>query len=87
MERGALGSELDGNPAEWRAIWSREDPRFLGTIFTLHRLQFSMLILCITVTTVVLRTYDFVFLSRSVLLCMRITACSVPLLSKRCSFR
>ena len=30
MERGALGSELDGNPADRRAIWSREDPRFSG---------------------------------------------------------
>ena len=29
MERGALGSELHGNPAERRAIWSREDSRFL----------------------------------------------------------
>ena len=30
MDRGAFGSELDGNPAEQRAIWSREDPRFSG---------------------------------------------------------
>ena len=45
MERGALDSELDGNPAERRAIWSREDSRFLGTVFTLHRLQYGMLIL------------------------------------------
>ena len=30
MERGGLGSELDGNPAEQRAIWSRDDSRFLG---------------------------------------------------------
>ena len=29
MERGALGSELDGNPAERSAIWSREHFRFL----------------------------------------------------------
>ena len=29
MVRGALGSELDGNLAERRAIWSREDSRFL----------------------------------------------------------
>ena len=29
MKRGTLGSELDGNPAERRAIWSREDFRFL----------------------------------------------------------
>ena len=28
MERGAPGSELGGNPAEQRAIWSREDSRF-----------------------------------------------------------
>ena len=28
MERGALGSELDGNPTERRAIWSCEDLRF-----------------------------------------------------------
>ena len=35
MKRGALRSELDGNPAEWRAIWSREDPCFMGTILTL----------------------------------------------------
>ena len=30
MERGVLGSELDGNPMERRAIWSREDPRYSG---------------------------------------------------------
>ena len=29
MGRGALDSKLDGNPAERRAIWSREDSRFL----------------------------------------------------------
>ena len=29
MERGALGSELDGNPVERRVLWSREDSRFL----------------------------------------------------------
>ena len=28
IEREAFGSKLDGNPAEWRAIWSREDSRF-----------------------------------------------------------
>ena len=32
MERGELGSELDGNPAERRAIWSREDTRFSGPL-------------------------------------------------------
>ena len=32
MERGALGSELDGQSAERRAIWSREDPRVLDTV-------------------------------------------------------
>ena len=32
MERGALGSELDGKSAERRAIWSREDPRVLDTV-------------------------------------------------------
>ena len=42
MERAALGSELDGNPAERRAIGSQGDPRFLGTVFTLHRLQYSV---------------------------------------------
>ena len=42
-----LGSELDGNPAEPRAIWSREDPRFLGTVSTLHRLQYVILILSV----------------------------------------
>ena len=30
MERGALGSELDGNSAKRRAIWSQEDSRFLN---------------------------------------------------------
>ena len=46
MERDALRSELDGNPAEWRAIWSREDPRFLGTVFALLQLlHCGMLIL------------------------------------------
>ena len=33
MERGALGNKLEGNPAERRAIWSREDPRFSGHRF------------------------------------------------------
>ena len=33
MERGALNSELDGNPAERRATWSREDPRFLDIVY------------------------------------------------------
>ena len=33
MERGALGSELDGNSTERRAIGSREDPRFLDTVY------------------------------------------------------
>ena len=28
MEQGALGSELDGNAAKRRAIWSRGDSRF-----------------------------------------------------------
>ena len=32
MERGALGSELDGNSVERRATWSREDPRFLDIV-------------------------------------------------------
>ena len=45
MERGALGNELDGNPAERLAIWSRENPRFLGTVFTLLQLQYDKLIL------------------------------------------
>ena len=91
MERGALGSNLDGNPVEWRAIWSREDPRFLGTIFTLHRLQCGVLILsvylycCNNSNTSYL--YNSVFLSRSVLSCMRIPARSLPLLLKRCAFR
>ena len=30
MERGALGSEIDGNPAVRRMIWSQEDLRFLN---------------------------------------------------------
>ena len=34
MERGALGSELDDNPAERRAIWSRQDSSFSG--YRLH---------------------------------------------------
>ena len=74
MERGALGSELDGNPAERRAIWSREDPCFLGTIFTRHRLQCGVLILSVPLyccnysNTSYL--YNSVFLSRSVLSCM-----------------
>ena len=33
MERGVLGSELDDNSAERRAIGSREDPRFLDTVY------------------------------------------------------
>ena len=33
MKRGALGSELDGNSAERRATWSREDPRFLDIVY------------------------------------------------------
>ena len=91
MKRGALGSELDGNPAERRAIWSRENTRFLGTVFTLHRLQCGTLVLCVPLyccnysNTSYL--YNSVFLSRSVLLCMRIPARSLPLISKRCSFR
>ena len=32
MQRGALGSELDGNSTERRAIWSREDPSLLNTV-------------------------------------------------------
>ena len=36
MERRALRSELDGNSAERRAIWSHADPRFSG-----HRLHSS----------------------------------------------
>ena len=47
MDQGVLGSELDGNPAERRAVMSREDPRFLGTVFILHRLQCFMLILSV----------------------------------------
>ena len=47
MERGALSSELDGNAAKRRAIWNVEDPRFLGTVFTLHRLQYSILLLSV----------------------------------------
>ena len=91
MERGALGTELDGNPAERRTIWSREDLRFLGTVFTLHRLQCGMLIssvplyCCNYSNTSYL--YNSVFLSRSVLSCVRIPARSLPLLSKRCSLR
>ena len=90
MERGALGSELGGKPAERRAIWSREDLRFLGTVFTLYRLQCDMLILSVPLyccnysNTSYL--YNSVFLSWSVLSCMRIPARSLPLLSKRCSF-
>ena len=38
IERGALDSELDGNPVERRAIWSRENFLFPGSVFTLHRL-------------------------------------------------
>ena len=45
MKRGALGSKLNGYHAERRVIWNREDPRFLGTVFILHRLQCGMLIL------------------------------------------
>ena len=75
MERGALGSELDGNPAEQRAIWSREDPRFLGTLFVLHRLQCGMLILSVLLYRCNYRNtsylYNSVFLSWSVLSCMR----------------
>ena len=58
MKRGALGSELDGNPAERRAIWSRKDPHFSG-----HRLHPSsattllyadfLVYPCTAVTTVV----------------------------------
>ena len=29
MERGALGSELDGNSVKRRTIWSRDGSRFL----------------------------------------------------------
>ena len=54
MERGALGSKLDDNPEERRAIWSREDPRFLGTGFTLHQLQYGMLILKCTLVLLIL---------------------------------
>ena len=36
MEREALGSELDGNPAERRAIWSREDFRFWTSSWPAH---------------------------------------------------
>ena len=34
MKRGALGSELDDNPAERRAIWILKDPHFSG--YRLH---------------------------------------------------
>ena len=91
MERGALGSELDGNPAERRAIWSREDSRFVGTVVTLHRQQCGMptlivpLYCCNYSNTSYL--YNSVFLSRYVLSCTRVPARSLPLLSKRCSFR
>ena len=91
MERGVLGSELDGNPAERRAISSREDPRFLGTVFTLHRLQCGMLVLSVPLyycnDSNTSNLYNFVFLSRYVLLCMRIPARSLSLLARRCSFR
>ena len=60
MERGTLRSELDGNPAERRAIWSREDPRVSG-----HRLRSSPTTIlwyadfkvypCTAVTTVIAR--------------------------------
>ena len=36
MERGVLGSELDGTSAERRTIWSREDPRLLNTVDTVN---------------------------------------------------
>ena len=52
MERGALGSKIDGNPAERRAILSREDSRFLDVFMAstpfLHRLQYGMLFLKFT---------------------------------------
>ena len=37
MERGARDSKLDGNPVERRDL-EREYPRFLDTVFILHRL-------------------------------------------------
>ena len=91
MKRGALGSELDGNPAERRAVWSREDPRFLGTALTLRRLQCGMLILSVPLYccnySYASCLYTPVFFSRSVFLCMKISSRSLPLLSKRCYFR
>ena len=42
MERGALGSELDGNPAERLVTWSREDSRFLD-VFTASTPFFTLL--------------------------------------------
>ena len=42
MERGALGSELDGNSTERRAIWSREDPRFLDTVYLSSLADYSV---------------------------------------------
>ena len=42
MERGAPGSELDGYPAERRAIWSREDSHFLD-VFIVSTPFFNLL--------------------------------------------
>ena len=44
MERESLGSDLDGNPVERRAIWSREDSRFLDAFMA--STPFSNLLHC-----------------------------------------
>ena len=80
MERGALGSELDGNPAERRVIWSREDSRFpdvftSSTPFSNYK-HCGMLSLEYSPCTAVMKksntSYSSLFLSRSVLSCMKI---------------
>ena len=96
MGQGALGSELDGNPAERRAIWNQEDSRFWTSSWPAHSFSnykhCDMLNLLYSPCTAAMKkintSYSSVFLSWPVLSCMRIPARSLPCSrSGFCSFR
>ena len=85
MERRTLGSELDGNPAERRAIWSRENSRFwrlhgqhtLSSSTTIWFVDFKVYSSTVVTTIVPRATLEpFWELTHS-----------LPSISKRCSFR
>ena len=84
MERGALGSELDGNLAERLAIWSREYSRFVDVFMAstpfFKLLHCGMLNIEYSPCTAVMKksntSYSSVFVLRPVLSCIRTPACS-----------